>query len=73
MADDLTGKVKHAGGKIQEEVGKFLGDRKMTEDGQLTQVEGEAEQDQARAEDAAVDAAARKNAARLAKESRKPR
>ena len=44
MADELSGKIKHAGGKIQEEVGEFLGDKKMRREGKLSQVEGEAEQ-----------------------------
>ena len=73
MADDLNGKIKHAGGKIEEAIGEFVGDRKLTEEGRLSQVEGEAEQDQARAEDAAVDAAARKRAAKAAKEVNKNR
>ena len=68
MADDLGGKAKHAGGKIQEGVGELLGDNKMKRHGKLSQVVGEAEQDQADAEDDATDAAARKNAARVAKE-----
>jgi uncharacterized protein YjbJ (UPF0337 family) len=68
MADDLSGKVKHAGGKIQEELGELLGDSKMKRHGKLSQVEGEAEQDQADAEEQALDAASRKNAARVAKE-----
>jgi uncharacterized protein YjbJ (UPF0337 family) len=68
MADDLNGKIKHAGGKIQEEVGEFLGDRKMKREGKLNQVEGEAEQDLERAEEAAEDAAVRKDAARRLKE-----
>jgi uncharacterized protein YjbJ (UPF0337 family) len=68
MADELGGKIKHAGGKIEEEVGEFLGDRKMKRDGKLSQIEGEAEQDLDRAADAAEDAALRKNAARQAKD-----
>ena len=68
MADELGGKIKHAGGKIQEEVGEFLGDRKMKRDGKLNQIEGEAEQDLDRAADAVEDAALRKNAAQRAKE-----
>ena len=63
MADDTTGKIKHVGGKIEEAVGDLLGDNQLKEEGRLTQVEGEAEQDQARAEGAAADAAARKRAA----------
>jgi len=68
MADETAGKVKHVGGKIKEKVGDVLGDRKMERDGRLSQIEGEAEQDQARAEDAAEEAAVRKN---TAKEARK--
>jgi uncharacterized protein YjbJ (UPF0337 family) len=68
MADELDGKIKHVGGKIQEEVGELLGDRKMKREGKLSQVEGEAEQDLDRAADAVEDAALRKNAARRAKE-----
>ena len=69
MADELGGKIKHAGGKIQEEVGELLGDKKMRREGKLSQVEGEAEQDLDRAADAVEDAALRKNAARRAKEN----
>ena len=73
MADETKGKAKHAGGKITEKVGEFLGDNQLANQGRLSQVEGEAEQDQARAEDAAVDAAARKQAAQVAKDlNRKP-
>jgi uncharacterized protein YjbJ (UPF0337 family) len=68
MADDISGKIKHAGGKIQEEVGEFLGDSKMRREGKLSQVEGEAEQDLERAADAAEEAALRMNAAKRAKE-----
>ena len=68
MADELDGKIKHVGGKIQEEVGELLGDKKMKREGKLSQVEGEAEQDLDRAADAVEDAALRKNAARRAKE-----
>lgn len=68
MADDTTGKIKHVGGKIEEAVGDLLGDNKLRQEGQLTQAEGEAEQDQARAERAAADAAARKRAAQIAKD-----
>ena len=69
MADEVSGKIKHATGKIQEEVGEFLGDRKMKREGKLSQIEGEAEQDLDRAADAVEDAALRKNAARQAKEN----
>jgi uncharacterized protein YjbJ (UPF0337 family) len=68
MADELDGKIKHVGGKIQEEVGELLGDKKMKREGKLSQIEGEAEQDLDRAADAVEDAALRKNAARRAKE-----
>jgi uncharacterized protein YjbJ (UPF0337 family) len=64
MADETAGKVKHVGGKIKEKVGDVLGDKRMKRDGVLSQVEGEAEQDQAHAEDVAEEAAARKHAAR---------
>ena len=73
MADETKGKAKHVGGKITEKVGEFLGDNQLANQGRLSQVEGEAEQDQARAEDAAADAAARKRAAQVAKDlNRKP-
>jgi uncharacterized protein YjbJ (UPF0337 family) len=68
MADETSGKIKHASGKIQEQVGEFLGDKKMRREGKLNQVEGEAEQDMDRAADAVEDAALRKNAARRAKD-----
>jgi uncharacterized protein YjbJ (UPF0337 family) len=68
MADDLSGKIKHVGGKIQEEAGELLGDRKLKREGKLSQIEGEAEQDLDRAADAVEDAALRKNAAQRAKE-----
>jgi uncharacterized protein YjbJ (UPF0337 family) len=68
MADDVNGKIKHAAGRIEQEAGEFLGDRKMKREGKLNQVEGEAEQDLDRAEDAAEDAAARKAAAKQAKD-----
>ena len=69
MADEMDGKIKHVGGKIKEEVGELLGDSKMKRDGRLSQIEGEAEQDMDRAEDAVEEAALRKNAARRAKET----
>lgn len=68
MADDVNGKIKHVAGEIQEAAGDILGDRKMKRQGKLRQVEGEAEQDLDRAEDAAEDAAIRKNAAKRLKE-----
>jgi uncharacterized protein YjbJ (UPF0337 family) len=68
MADELDGKIKHLGGKIQEGVGELLGDKKMKRDGRLTQIEGEAEQDLDRLEDAAEEVLARKNAAKIARD-----
>jgi uncharacterized protein YjbJ (UPF0337 family) len=67
MADDIDGKATHLGGKIKEGVGELLGDRKLEREGQLDQMEGRAEQDQARAEEAADEAAMRQAAARRAK------
>lgn len=69
MADDPAGKATHLGGKIKEGVGDLLGDRKLEQEGKLDQMEGRAEQDQARAEEEAMDAAARKAAARRAKDA----
>ncbi|HEX2204460.1 MAG TPA: CsbD family protein [Longimicrobium sp.] len=68
MADDLTGKATHLGGKIKEGLGDVLGDRKMEREGRLDQMEGAAEQDAARAEQARLDAEARRNMARNAKD-----
>jgi uncharacterized protein YjbJ (UPF0337 family) len=68
MADELNGKVKHVAGEIQEAAGDLLGDRSMKRKGRLNQVEGEAEQDLDRAEDAVEDAALRKNAAKRLKD-----
>ena len=68
MADELGGKIKHVTGKIQEEVGDLLGDKKLKREGKLSQIEGEAEQDLDRAEDAVEDAVLRKTAAQRAKE-----
>ena len=68
MADDTKGMAKHLGGKVQEKIGEALGDREMERKGRLSQVEGEAEQDQARAEEDVEDAAVRKRAARREKE-----
>lgn len=67
MADEMDGKVRHLGGKIKEGVGELLGDRSLEREGRLDQMEGRAEQDLDRAEDALTDAVARKNAARDAK------
>jgi uncharacterized protein YjbJ (UPF0337 family) len=67
MADDLRGKATHLGGKIKEGIGEALGDRKLKGEGRLDQIEGEAEQDQVRAQEAAREAAERKQAARNAK------
>jgi uncharacterized protein YjbJ (UPF0337 family) len=68
MADDLAGKAKHLGGRIKEGLGDALGDRKMKREGRLSQVEGESEQDAARAEEAFEDATLRKEEARIARE-----
>ena len=67
MADDVTGKATHLGGKIKEGLGDLLGDRKLEREGRLDQMEGRAEQDAARAEDALLEADARK---RLAQDAR---
>ncbi|MDB4948208.1 MAG: CsbD-like [Gemmatimonadetes bacterium] len=67
MADDLEGKAKHLGGKMKEGVGDLLGDRRMKEEGRLDQMEGAAEQDVSRAQDAVMEAEARRVAARRAK------
>jgi uncharacterized protein YjbJ (UPF0337 family) len=64
MADDTRGKGTHLGGKIKEGVGDLLGDRKLKREGRLEQMEGEAEQDQARAAAAEREARERKLAAR---------
>ena len=69
MADELDGKIKHVGGKIQEGLGDLLGDKELRREGKLNQVEGEAEQDADRALDAAADALQRKEAARKLKDS----
>lgn len=68
MADETRGKAKHVGGKIQETAGDLLGDRKMKQKGRLAQHEGEAEQDEARADEEARDANFRKNIARETRE-----
>ena len=68
MADDLTGKATHLGGKIKEGIGDLLGDRKLEREGRLDQMEGAAEQDAARAEEARLEAEARRNIARNAKD-----
>jgi len=69
MADDAAGKTTHLGGKIKEGIGDLLGDRKLKREGRLDQMEGVAEQDQARAEEALTDAAERRAAAKRAKQS----
>ena len=68
MADDLAGKMTHLGGKIKEGVGELLGDRSVQREGRLDQMEGAAEQDAARAEEAMMDANARRLEAQRAKE-----
>ena len=70
MADEINGKATHLGGKIKEGIGDLLGDREMKREGRLDQMEGAAEQDQERAMEAAEEAAARKLAARQAKDQR---
>ena len=67
MADDLSGKATHLGGKIKEGLGDLLGDRSLEREGKLDQVEGRAEQDQVRAENAVLDAEARRLAAKRMK------
>jgi uncharacterized protein YjbJ (UPF0337 family) len=64
MADDVSGKATHLGGKIKEGVGDLLGDRKLKTEGQLEQEEGTAEQDAARAREAVEEAEARRLAAK---------
>jgi uncharacterized protein YjbJ (UPF0337 family) len=67
MADDLQGKATHIGGKIKEGLGDLVGDRRLEREGKLDQMEGQAEQDQARAEEVMEDAALRRASARQAK------
>lgn len=66
MADDVTGKATHLGGKIKEGLGDLLGDRQLKTEGRLEQAEGEAEQDAARAERDLEEARLRKAAAEQA-------
>ena len=68
MADDIEGKATHVAGKIKEGVGDLLGDAKLEREGKLDQMEGRAEQDQARAEEAVEEAAMRRAAARQARD-----
>lgn len=70
MADDISGKATHLGGKIKEGLGEALGDRSMEREGRLDQMEGRAEQEQAQAEEVADDAAMRRAAARAEKDRR---
>ena len=67
MDRNTRGKATHVGGKIKEELGEVLGDRELEREGRLDQMEGRAEQDLDRAEEAAADAAARRAAAQRAK------
>ena len=67
MADDLSGKATHLGGKIKEGVGDLIGDRSLEREGRLDQMEGAAEQDAARAERERLEAEARRDMARNAK------
>ena len=66
MADDVTGKATHLGGKLKEGLGDLLGDRQLKAEGRLEQAEGVAEQDAARAEEALQEANLRKAAAQQA-------
>jgi len=68
MADDLSGKMTHLGGRIKEGIGDLLGDRSIEREGRLDQMEGKAEQDAARAEDVLMDANTRRVEAQRAKE-----
>ena len=68
MADDAAGKAKHVKGKIQEAAGDLLGDRSLEREGELSQMEGRAEQDEARALRDAREANERKNAAKMNKD-----
>ena len=68
MADDMAGKLDHLAGKVKEGVGELLGDRQIEREGRLDQMEGRAQQDAARAEDALLDADARRMEAQRAKE-----
>jgi uncharacterized protein YjbJ (UPF0337 family) len=67
MADDVTGKATHLGGKIKEGLGDLLGDRQMKTEGRLEQAEGEAEQDAARAREELRQAELRRTEAERAK------
>lgn len=66
MADDVTGKATHLGGKLKEGLGDLLGDRQLKTEGRLEQAEGVAEQDAARAQEALEEANLRKAAAQRA-------
>lgn len=66
MADDVTGKATHLGGKLKEGLGDLLGDRQMKTEGRLEQQEGVAEQDAARAERELQEANLRRAAAERA-------
>lgn len=64
---NLEGKAEHLGGKIQEKLGEVLGDRELERKGQLNQLEGQAKQDAAQAEEAWEEAERRR---RMAEESK---
>ena len=68
MADDMEGKLTHLAGKVKEGIGDLLGDRSVEREGRLDKMEGRAEQDAARAEDAMLDANARRLEAQRAKD-----
>ena len=67
MADDVSGKATHLGGRIKEGLGDLLGDRKLKTEGRLDQAEGAAEQDAARAAEELREAELRRMEAERAK------
>ncbi len=71
MADDVTGKATHLGGKLKEGLGDLLGDRQLKTEGRLEQHEGVAEQDAARAERELQEANLRRAAAEQAQRENK--
>ena len=67
MPDEINGKATHLGGKIKEGLGDLLGDASLEREGKLDQMEGRAEQDARRAQDAVLEAEQRRLAAKRAK------
>lgn len=67
MPDEINGKATHLGGKIKEGLGDLLGDARLEREGKLDQMEGRAEQDASRAQDAVLEAEQRRLAAKRAK------